>query len=150
MEIRAVLDTNVLVAAESATRPESPNREILQRWLAGEFTLLVSEDVLAEYAEKLLALGIGPQATPDLLARILLLAEGVEIRFFHLCHYPEDAEDVFLLLCALNGEATHLVSYDPHLLGLRPFYGELQICPALEFLQVLRQAAARDGGAFLD
>ena len=66
--------------------------------------------------------------------------------FFHLRHYPEDAEDVFLLLCALNGEATHLVSYDPHLLGLRPFYGELQICPALEFLQVLRQAAARDGG----
>ena len=44
------------------------------------------------------------------------------------------------------GSSVRSGEYSPHLLGLRPFYGELQICPALEFLQVLRQAAARDGG----
>jgi hypothetical protein len=39
MEIRAVLDTNVMVAAEGAPNPQSPNREIFRRWLSGEFIL---------------------------------------------------------------------------------------------------------------
>jgi len=47
---------------------------------------------------------------------------------------------VMFLLCALNGSATHLVSYDKHLLSLRPFYsGEVNICEPLEFLAACRQ-----------
>jgi predicted nucleic acid-binding protein len=143
MEIRAVLDTNVMVAAEGAPNPQSPNREIVRRWLSGEFILLVSEDVLAEYGEKLMNRGVDPKEAAVFLAKVLLLAEEVEIRFFHLRHYPEDPDDVLFLLCALNGGASHLVSYDPHLLGLRVFYEEVLICPALEFLQALR---AEPGG----
>jgi hypothetical protein len=44
MEIRAVLDTNVVFAAESSPNPNIPNREIVRRWLAGEFLLLVTDD----------------------------------------------------------------------------------------------------------
>lgn len=57
MEIGAVLDTNVVLAAENSSNPDSPNREVVRRWLAGEFALLVTDDVVAEYAEKLLSIG---------------------------------------------------------------------------------------------
>ncbi len=51
MAIRAVLDTNVVLAAGGSSNTNSPNREIVHRWLAGEFTLLVTDDIIAEYAE---------------------------------------------------------------------------------------------------
>lgn len=142
MEIRAVLDTNVVLAAESSSNTNSPNREIIHRWLAAEFLLLVTDDVLAEYADKLSHIGKTPQEVFNFLSRVLLLAEAVEIRFFHLRHYPADPDDVLFLLCAINGEATHLVSYDPHLLDLSSFYEGFAICPPLQFLKALR----KDGG----
>ena len=37
--VRAVLDTNVVIAAQRSSGPASPNREILARWAAGDFTL---------------------------------------------------------------------------------------------------------------
>ena len=58
---------------------------------------------------------------------------------FHFRHYPVDGDDVMFLLCAMNGTASHLVSYDRHLLALRTFYeDELLICEPLEFLRALR------------
>lgn len=45
-------------AAHRSGGAASPNREILARWKAGDFTLLFSEDVLLEYVEKLIELGV--------------------------------------------------------------------------------------------
>ena len=45
--VRAFLDTNVVIAAHRSAGAASPNREILARWQAGDFTLLYSEDVLS-------------------------------------------------------------------------------------------------------
>ena len=56
--VRAVLDTNVVIAAHCSVRTASPNREILARWQAGDFILLYSEDVLLEYVEKLIEFGV--------------------------------------------------------------------------------------------
>ena len=52
--LRAVLDTNVVLAADRATNPLSANKETLRRWANREFTWLVTDDIAAEYAEKLL------------------------------------------------------------------------------------------------
>jgi hypothetical protein len=48
-----------------------------------------------------------------------------------LPHYPADADDIAFLLCAWNGLASHLVSYDIHALpstamplGIRPINGD--------------------------
>ena len=61
--------------------------------------------------------------------------------FFHFRHYPVDSDDVMFLLCAMNGRATHLVSYDRHLLSLRPYYaGQVTICEPVEFLRECRKA----------
>lgn len=49
------------------------------------------------------------------------------------------------LLCAINGGASHLVSYDDHLLSLRPFYeAELAICEPVEFLGDCRKGPGPD------
>lgn len=50
--LRAVLDTNVVVSAKRTSHPQSPNAEIITRWMAGEFIWLVSDDVVTEYAGK--------------------------------------------------------------------------------------------------
>ena len=86
METRAVLDTNVMLAAGITTSANSPNREIIQRWISGEFAVLVSEDVIAEYAEKLLAAKNARHETGAILTRVLLFSEMAEVRVFPLRH----------------------------------------------------------------
>ena len=110
---RAVLDSNVLIAAQRSANPHSPNRELIERWQSHEFTLLFSRDTLHEYAEKLLALGMEPTEVVHFIALVSALGEAVEIEFFHLPRYPTDPDDIAFLLCAWNGPALHLVSISP-------------------------------------
>ena len=136
---RAVLDSNVLVAAHRSARSDSPNRELIDRWQGDEFTLLYSRDTLLEYAEKLLALSADRADAVAFIALISALGEGVEIRFFHLPRYPADADDIAFLLCAWNGLTSHLVSYDRDLLELSASYEpHFRICPPRGFLADLR------------
>ena len=138
--LRAVIDTNVLLAARRSSHPTSPNVEIFDRWQRREFAFLFSLDTLAEYAEKLLQHGIPAAEVESFIHLLARHGEIVPVVFFHFRHYPVDADDVMFLLCAINGSATHLVSYDDHLLSLRPFYsGEVMICAPLEFLAACRE-----------
>jgi predicted nucleic acid-binding protein len=59
--------------------------------------------------------------------------------FFHFRHYPIDENDIAFLLCAMNGHATHLISYDSHLLDLDIHYPEIIFSSAIPFLNTLRQ-----------
>ncbi len=134
--LRAVLDTNVVLAADRASNLLSPNKEILGRWANREFTWLVTGDIAAEYVEKLLEKGNAPEAVEAFITRLFLVAELVEIRFYHFRHYPVDADDTIFLLCAINGAASHLVSYDRHLLDVGQFYDEFITCRPADFLAV--------------
>ena len=58
----------------------------------------------------------------------------MDIRFSHFRHYPVDEDDISFLLCAINGAASHLVSYDPHLLDLDLFYTEFTSLSPNDFL----------------
>jgi uncharacterized protein len=142
---RAVLDSNVLVAAQRSARPDSPNRELIDGWQADEYTLLDSLDTLHEYAEKLVQLAANHADAVAYIAIISALGEAVEIKFFHLPRYPSDPDDIAFLLCAWNGLASHLVSYDHDLLELSAGYEpHFRICPPLDFLAALRLASAPD------
>jgi len=136
---RAVLDTNVVLAGQRSRHAASPNAEIVDRWETGEFMLLCTPDIMLEYAGKLAVSDVPRETAANFLAAVALGCEWVRIVFFHLEHYPPDADDVAFLLCALNGEATHLVTYDEHLLGLQPHYS-LTICQPLRFLADLRSS----------
>jgi len=136
--LRAVVDTNVVLAASRTKHPRSPNLEMLTRWRAGEFMWLITDDIVNEYSNKLLALGKPESVVETFIKNMLALAETVPVRFFHLRHYPADADDIAFVLCALNGAASDLVTYDGHLLDAAVFYPEFDICGPLEFLDCLR------------
>ncbi len=61
-KIRAVLDTNVVIAAFLSKNPSSPTVEIIARWRDDQFTLLYSDHIREEYVEKLLARKSQPSA----------------------------------------------------------------------------------------
>jgi uncharacterized protein len=140
--LRAVLDTNVVLAAKRSVHPQSPNAEIITRWMAGDFVWLVSDDVVTEYAEKLLEKRIDPLKVEKLVADLLQYGEEVPIRFFHFQHYPVDMDDVAFLLVAINGAATHVVTYDEHLKDVGVFYPDFITCEPVAFLTDLRASVA--------
>jgi len=57
----------------------------------------------------------------------------VDVSFFHLRIYPIDPDDIAFVLCAANGEATHLLTYDHHLSDLAWAY-DFTICTPAGFL----------------
>ena len=136
--MRAVLDPNILIAA-LLSRSGAPG-QIIARWLAGEFELVVSESLLAELKRAL--------AYPKLLARISP-EEGAEF-IFVLAHAailaPDpsgspgrsaDPDDDYLLTLA-ESERAVLVSGDRHLLDLA---AGLPIQTARAFLETLERGS---------
>jgi len=137
--LRAVLDTNVVFAGLFSRNPHSPTAEILRRWYVGEFDLLYCEDLRLEYREKLTAAGISPVHRARFLARLARL--GICVPFSPaeiLPRVPADPDDDVVIACALVGGATHLVTYDPHLLSLGEEYQGVRILDGLHFLYILR------------
>jgi uncharacterized protein len=116
--VRAVLDANVLIAA--LLSPSGAPAQILARWLAGDFELVVSESLLAKLERAL--------AYPKLRARIAP-EDGAEFVSFlqntavHTSDPPapprrsRDPGDDYLLALAENEKAI-VVSGDQHLLEL--------------------------------
>lgn len=90
----------------------------------------------------LLELGVARADAVAFLALVVALGEAVEIRYFHLRWYPLDSDDIAFLLCAWNGIASHLVSYDEDLLELAEKYRpHFDICRPLDFLAALRRTS---------
>ncbi len=140
VKFQTVPDTNIILAT-SSKNPKSPNREYYERWLYGqEFDLLYCDDTLSEYVEKLEEKNYPEEAIIQFLRAILEIGIKIEIDFFHLRAYPEDPDDVAFVLCAENGNATHLISYDHHILDLKYRHEfDFKICKIIEFLQELRK-----------
>jgi putative PIN family toxin of toxin-antitoxin system len=137
--LRAVLDTNVFVSAFLSRSPTSPTQEIIARWQAGEFILLVCDALLEEVAEKLIERGITQEKVVEFLALLESLAEWVEVQAETILPVIiADPDDDAILACALIGQADYLVSYDPHFDVLRGEYQGLKIRKALTFLWALR------------
>jgi putative PIN family toxin of toxin-antitoxin system len=124
---RVVVDANVIIASRRSSSEDSPDTEALRHWEEGRFIWLISKDVLREYARKLMEVGVADADVESFLARLIVAAESVQIAVFHERNYPEDNDDIAFLLCAINGRATHLVTYDRHLTALEGHY-DFRIC----------------------
>jgi len=135
--MRLVLDTNIIISACFGGE-NSPNVEIINKWKNNEFYLLVSDDIVHEYIEKLKFKNIPNKHIVDLLRDIYQTGIFVEIKFYHLHDYPKDQDDIAFVLCAENGKASHLISYDSDLLVLKGVY-DFIICKPLEFLDEFRK-----------
>ena len=138
-ELRAVLDTNVYVAAYLTRNPRSPNKELFRRWRDSEFTLLVSKSILVEVVRKFDEYAIAQQLTIDLIAHILASAEYVAVPAKSVTAViSADPDDDLVLACAVVGRANYLVTYDPHFDVLGGEYKGVKILDGLHFLYVVR------------
>lgn len=132
--MRAVLDPNILIAA-LISHSGTP-AQIVARWLAGEFELVVSESLLAELERALAYPKVRKRVSEDEgRSFIALLRRGT-----HLAPDPEtpvgrssDPGDDYLLALAETAHAV-LVTGDQHLLALA---GDLPIRTARVFLDEL-------------
>jgi len=137
--LRAVLDTNVFVSALLSRSPTSPTQELIRRWEADEFTLLISDVLLEEVAEKLDAHGISQERIVELLTLMDRLAERVIVPDEAVTPVIEaDPTDDPILACAVVGEADCLISYDAHFDVLEGEYQGIKITRALPFLRAVR------------
>lgn len=137
--IRAVLDTNVFVAAYLSRNPGSPTKEIIERWLRGEFDLLYSVDLQAEIVEKFMAKGVDQETTELLVAALAVRGVRVEVSSSDVsAMIVSDPDDDLVLACAVAGGATHLVTYDPHFDLLGGSHQGIRIVNGLGFLTALR------------
>lgn len=138
--MRAVLDPNVLIAA-LLSRSGAP-AQIVSRWLAGAFELVVSKTLLAELEQALGYPKLHPHITPAQAAEFLsLLRQGAILAPDppRLTRRSAEPADDYLLALA-ESERAVLVSGDQHLLALKD---DLPIQPARTFLKALDAGLAR-------
>jgi uncharacterized protein len=133
--LRAVLDANVLVSA-LLSRGGAP-AALVERWLLGEFELVVSELLLAEVERTLAAPKLSRRVARDVADEFCVLLRDIG----ELCPDPDaappirsrDPGDDYLVTLAAAEHAT-LVSGDGHLLDLR---GTIPVMTPRAFLDSL-------------
>jgi predicted nucleic acid-binding protein len=100
----------------------------------------IRRSLLLEYQEKLITKQIHLERRLGFLSS--LIAKGLSVNLAPTEIVPRvlaDPDDDVVLACALIGGATHLVTYDPHLLTLKETYRQqVSIVDGLHFLYVLR------------
>jgi len=128
---RIVLDTNVLISAiVFGGRP----REVLEKVIAGRFTMAISAEMLAEFQGVLEGkkFRYPPDIVRTIVRELLAVSELVRPRK-KVQQIKDDPADNRILECALETGAACIVSGDKHLLELGRFEG-IPILDAASFL----------------
>lgn len=131
-----VIDTNCLIQMISL---HSPYRPIWNAFLAGEFQLCISNEILEEYHE------IIEQQTTARIAEnvILLILNRKNVTFvdphFRLRLITEDPDDNKFVDCAFAANAEYLVSDDKHFNVLKQIpFPSLNLVKMSEFLSIIQ------------
>ncbi len=136
---RAVFDTNVYVAKALSKNPRSPNVELFELLKAETYLLFWCEEIRAEIAEKLLARKLTPERIAEFIAEVMSLAVWIEVPAAAVRRYVEDdPDDDVIVACAVVASATHIVSYDQHLLSLKEPFPGCVVLDSLHFLFLVR------------
>tara|TARA_Y100000588_G_scaffold300182_1_gene321646 strand:- start:2820 stop:3263 length:444 start_codon:yes stop_codon:yes gene_type:complete len=135
--LRAVIDTNLLVAA--LVNPGGTTGRVLAHWRAGDFEHVASEATLHEAQQVVGARWVTRIANP--IARDRLLKELRQRSVLVTAPVLEnltlkDAGDRRLTEAAKSGRASYLITADKEILLARG-YGSVEFVTAHEFLKVL-------------
>lgn len=136
--MRIVLDINVLLISLSV---HSPYRPIFDALKEGRFTLLITNEILTEYEEKL-----AEKTRPDIaqnIVRLLLNLPNVEKTeaWYRWNLISADADDNKYTDCAIASNAKYIVSDDAHFRVLRRIpFPKVDLLTSDEFLAVLENA----------
>lgn len=135
--MRVVLDTNSLLVSIGR---KSKYRPIFDALLEGKIRLLISNDIVNEYVEKLeeKTNAIVAENISDLLMRSPDI-EKVEI-YFKWSVIHQDGDDNKFVDCALNGQANFLVTDDKHFNILKEIgFPPLEVLRTAAFLEKIRE-----------
>lgn len=139
--MRALLDTNILISFLLTPESGSPIAGILRRAYAGEFTLILPQELQRELARKIrekryLAERITLQQGEEFVALLSEVSEVIPAISSEIPAVTQDPKDDYLLAYAVVGEADYLVTGDDHLLSL-PQVAEVRIVTAPQFADIL-------------
>ena len=134
--MRIVLDTNVLLISLPL---KSKYRPIFDALRAGEFELVVSNDILLEYHEKI-SEKTSSEIADNVLKLILSLENcSLQSTFFEWGLMHNDEDDNKYTDCALVANADHLVSEDRHFNILKDIdFPKLSVIRADDFLELVK------------
>ena len=142
--IDAVLDTNVLASGVAGiAREESTPGELLRRWRAKAFTLVVSEPILTELVRTLTNPYFRSRLSPiDIEAALVQLRTQARIQpiTVHVAGIAAHPEDDLVLATAQSGGAKYLVTGDKPLLE-RGAFRDTRILSPRSFIELLDQHA---------
>ena len=132
--MRVVIDTNVLVSG--IFWAEGPPGYILQRWLSGKLTVVVSREILDEYRGIITRLSSRKKTDVSKLLERLLM----QVHFIFPAQLPttvcSDEDDDKFIAAAYSGRAKYLVTGDRALLKVKRFRKVLIVSP-LTFCRIL-------------
>lgn len=132
--MRVLFDTNVLV---SAVLFGGLPRELLQRALRGEFDVVTSVRLMAEFEEVLVErFNLGPKIAQAVRSEYELLAHVVRPR--RVPRIARDPDDNEVLAAAVTGAADFIVTGDSDLLALERHGGRAILTPRRFEDQLLR------------
>jgi putative PIN family toxin of toxin-antitoxin system len=132
-----VIDTNCLLQIISR---QSPYRPIWDAFLAGRYTLCVSEEILDEYQEIL-----EQQITPTVAENVVMLIlnqENVQLvdPHFRMGIITADPDDNKFVDCAIVANARCIVTQDHHFSVLRDIdFPHVEVMGIDDFLAELQQ-----------
>lgn len=134
--LKVILDTSVFVSAIISKNPQTAPNRILAKWQQGNFTLVISPQLLEELVKILVRPGIDLELIEDLVSVIGTLALQIEGAYEATFLDQIDPDDNMFLAAAYESKADYLVSLDNHLLSLKFYHGTQILTPSL-FLQAL-------------
>lgn len=133
--MRVCLDTNVLV---SGIFWKGIPGKIIDRWIEGQFELVVSFSILEEYKRVLKDLGgRDNQELAELWIKKILEKASIVAASPKLGKWSRDAQDDKFIHCALASHADYLVTGDQDLLELKDRSG-VKILTPKEFLKKIK------------
>ena len=137
--MKVVLDTKVFVSSflETTGAP----RKIIELWKRGEIVLCVSDEIVTEYINVLLRMGLkGEEEISELLA---LLNRKVNIVFASTDQTSQliisDPNYDKFVQCAVKAGADIIISAEKYLLDLKE-YKHVKIVTSLEFIEQVKRS----------
>jgi len=137
--LKVVVDTSVFIAGFLSRTGASHSAQIISRWRAGEFQLVMSKQILEEIAAKFIEKGIETERILEFITSVGKLALFVPGNYVVYRLDEVDQDDNMLLAAAQEGAADYLVSLDAkQVLPLKHHAGVQIVHPSL-FIRALDQ-----------
>lgn len=133
MKIYVVIDTNVLVSAMLAVRPDSATVRVLEHLVNGDIVPMFNAEIVAEYREVLRR----PRfrfAEDDIVAVIdLVVKGGVDSKRAATSGFVKDEKDVVFYEVAMSREDSYLVTGN-----IRHFPVNTRVVTPNELLEIIK------------